>query len=91
LTGSVTHAAPFVGAMIASRWLAAIVSSIDARATAFAAVRASEQAGSARPPVAWASSKIREFHGPSRSGWAALKSMRSWSVFGYAGPVCVPR
>jgi hypothetical protein len=73
--------------MIASRPFAASVSSIAAWATGVAAARAAVHAGSLRPPVASASSKIREFQSDSgapdsSSGLAALKSIRSWSVFG---------
>src|SRR4030081_667154 len=60
-TGSVTQATLLVGEMIASRWLAAMRSSIAALAVEVASVRAAVQAGSDRPPVAWARSNRAEF------------------------------
>ena len=79
----VTQAGLFVGAMIASRLFAASVAVMAAWAVEVANVRAAVQAGSDRPPVAWASSKMAEFQGPSSLGCSLLKSIRSWSVFGY--------
>src|SRR5258706_3045297 len=78
----VTQAGPFVGAMIASRLFAASVSLIAAWAIEVACWRAATQAALARPPVACESTKSCEFQGPSRFGWALLKSIRSWRVFG---------
>ena len=60
MTGSVTHAGLFVGAMIASRFSAAIRPSIAARAPGVAIARCAAQSAS-RPFVSWARSKTSEF------------------------------
>src|SRR5258706_7711891 len=82
LTGSVTQAGPFVGAMIASRLFAAIVSLIAAWAMDVACWRAATQSALGRPPGARARSKLAAFQWeappPSTPGWALLEAIRAW-------------
>src|SRR5258706_13735839 len=76
----VTQAGPFVGAMIASRLFAASVSLIAAWAIEVACWRGATQSALGPPPVGFVPTINCEVPGPSRVGWALLKSIKFWRV-----------
>ena len=85
LIRSVVHIGSLVGAMIASRSLAAMVSSMAAWAIDVALPGPRCRPDRSTAALDWAISKIScPKHFSSSTAWALLKSIRSCSVFGWS-------